>query len=826
MIVGEDMSLYFSHRKMAEQKGQILALVLILMLLIALILAPLLDYISTSLKVHQLYDRSLEHLYSADAGIEDALWQIKFAHLNTTLLSYDEYDYETIWHYSLSNEDGTGQINQQDVDITIQNAWVPQNIPKPIVGNNPIPGQMIPNDRLVINGTTIQTGINDLGNKISQYKIRVTYYRHENEVLNINTLGIWLPPGFNYYSRGSAYRSNLENNIIGPYYKAPDPPHQWAGGTIIFWNWGSNPIPFTNLPNVVASNYPLTTEITFYFQPDPDDPSKLNDIPDIVPWTTTSVTNVAMVPYSWDSDVKIYKITSKAGDTTIESVASISTNRQIQTTTAGDYYATGNSALSDTDGDYYRETTRNPSYAVVDASKIPQDADVAAAYLYWTGWENDNSLAVKFTDSCDNFMQWDLIGNNWSVSSGKFLRQGDDVLSENTLTMNSSLDLSSCLPGAVVISWVQTMGGNLDANDCLSFALFDGEAWSSDIVVFRGPHNPSSNFTYVIPDRFMVAGFRLRISSKLDKVSEYIFLDDIKITAMEADTSVIFKIDDGTGPKQVYIDATGMPQQGNYELIADKGQVLRNYSGVSLHSYSYSSFCDVTSLVRTYCQSAVSTATNIQGYATYWVGDIYADLYGTHGGEDEWAYACWSLIIIYNSSQTQGHRIYIYDKFIYSNQNITYGVNVDFDGDGEPGGTISGFIIPESIQGEVNAGKLTAFIGEGDPSYIGDSVSMNGIKLWDGTATSQNSRSNPNNIFNSTSIDLGTYEGIDIDTLGIDPPNGRYITWDSNILQPGDTSAHIDMVTFRDVWNMVYIIFSFRTSITGGDILSYTIHKN
>ena len=143
------MNYYFSLRKMAEQRGQILALVLILMLLIALILAPLLDYISTSLKVHQIYDRALEHLYAADAGIEDALWQIKFANLNTTLPSYDEYDYDTIWQYSLSNEEGTGQVNQKDVNITIQNAWIPQNIPKPIIGNNPIHGQMMPNSRLV-----------------------------------------------------------------------------------------------------------------------------------------------------------------------------------------------------------------------------------------------------------------------------------------------------------------------------------------------------------------------------------------------------------------------------------------------------------------------------------------------------------------------------------------------------------------------------------------------------------------------------------------------------------------------------------------------------
>jgi hypothetical protein len=75
---------------------------------------------------------------------------------------------------------------------------------------------------------------------------------------------------------------------------------------------------------------------------------------------------------------------------------------------------------------------------------------------------------------------------------------------------------------------------------------------------------------------------------------------------------------------------------------------------------------------------------------------------------------------------------------------------------------------------------------------------------------------------------LVPYTGIDIDTLGIDPsitdPKLRkYITWDSGLLKPGDTSAHIDLFTKTDVFNLVYIVFSFRSVTTTGSALNYHI---
>ena len=149
-----------------------------------------------------------------------------------------------------------------------------------------------------------------------------------------------------------------------------------------------------------------------------------------------------------------------------------------------------------------------------------------------------------------------------------------------------------------------------------------------------------------------------------------------------------------------------------------------------------------------------------------------------------------------------------------------------------PGGFISGFIVPDQIPGELNAAGLTVFVGEGDDCYDDDFIAFNApdsyqthpqdipdsYKLWDGTSSTavpgSNTSSHPNNVWNGMSVDL-TADGVDIDTFSI--------TWASGMLQPHDTSARINMYTGTDNWNLIYIIISFRSSVTTGNALSYLI---
>ncbi len=111
----------------------------------------------------------------------------------------------------------------------------------------------------------------------------------------------------------------------------------------------------------------------------------------------------------------------------------------------------------------------------------------------------------------------------------------------------------------------------------------------------------------------------------------------------------------------------------------------------------------------------------------------------------EAAYAGWSLVIIYTvPDMTSYHLLRLYDDFIFSSQDKVNGVNVDFDQDGQPGGTVSGFYIPEPPRDQYgnlkdpNAAKITAFVGEGDQWYSGDYIAIKrpdgsrATKLWDG----------------------------------------------------------------------------------------------
>ena len=60
-----------------DEKGQVFILVLILLVVGGLILTPLLGLMSTGLMAGQVYERKMDQYYSADAGVEDAIWRIQ-----------------------------------------------------------------------------------------------------------------------------------------------------------------------------------------------------------------------------------------------------------------------------------------------------------------------------------------------------------------------------------------------------------------------------------------------------------------------------------------------------------------------------------------------------------------------------------------------------------------------------------------------------------------------------------------------------------------------------------------------------------------------------
>jgi hypothetical protein len=312
---------------------------------------------------------------------------------------------------------------------------------------------------------------------------------------------------------------------------------------------------------------------------------------------------------------------------------------------------------------------------------------------------------------------------------------------------------------------------------------------------------------------------------------------------------------------QVYFDSKGNPAQGAGAISCTSPQTDRDQT---VTGYSYSCYKDVTALLESYAPNGGDAANPI----TYTIAAlpncalaVTASYPGLNETQQQGCYAGWSLVIIYTSPETLGHQLFLYDTFQNGAQNMDIDIT-DKTGD-QGGGTISGFIVPPqdpntqdtnpqgtNSQGVNNydpAATITAFVGEGDWCYAGDSLEFNAVPLWDGITIDTsvlaaypylpNTAAEPDNVWNSypqtatsqeydpTTKNYVTYtlpqyqpntqDGVDIKTF--------VILWESGLLQPGATSAHIDLPTQTDQWNFVYMILSFRSSVTSGGTISYLI---
>jgi len=771
------------------EKGQALMIVVLLMLVSALVIAPMLSHVSTGLRTgREVYEEKMQLFYAADSGVEDGLWQIDSENLDVLFTSpaYDPYEYGEIYEYPDSLD-----VNGKDVDVDIENIWIPKDITAPSSAQ----AEQIIDGELVISGSVPGT---------STYRIKLTYYYDNDEDpggadLEVDRIGIWLPPGFDY-----AGNCSLASDPDTAGYEDPDVEDYCSGKAVI---WDFSAVPLANFAG--DSDYPMERDITFDFSgPGGANPATA------LSWVETS--GVSGIDYTWDADVKVYKVASTATDasngknTTVEAYTARSEMRELGSAMSGDYVAIGNSLLERSRTSIkYRDVLLNDSSATIQSgnpnghSYIPPTARVDLALLYWSGWLEGIDEDVIFADYCSNWDNWQP-GSYWSVHDvwydpdKYFVGRGrSSSEASRTLTMNIganpppySLDLSEYIGQTVSVSWEQSESGRLERSDTLWFAFSGdgGSSWSDYIEAFHDD-NPPSNFSDTIPAQYVTDNFKMKFFMDFNSTSEYVYIDNIKITVIPetiADTDCTFEIDG----QRVYFDSYGDPVAGSGELVADRYQVLNNMDYGQPHGYSYSCTKDVTDLVQAYTAC---------GAADYTVGDVGA----TYDQRDEWAYAGWSLVVVYTSPETRGHQLYLYDDFLYCNHDT----NLDFDGDGIPGGIISGFLVPDQILGEENAATITCFAGEGDDWYEGDYYKFNGTKLDDGT-------SSLNDVWNGRSIGMSA-EGVDVDTF--------YVTWSSGLLEAGDTSAQIDIYTDTDIWNLVYTILSFRSDITSGGTISYLV---
>jgi hypothetical protein len=788
---------FISARHLADEAGQALILVLVFLLLGSLTLVPTLAHMSTALKTGIAYEKKTDALYAADAGVEDAIWQIKYNGLES-LFESPNYNYIFSTNVSYTLDD---PVNGLTTNVTIGNVWVPSNVTLDGLSLTPAEAKAIierpitdnSTNRLVVTGTPLDE---------DDYRIKIDFYPAVDvtENLSVSSIGIWIPQGFTY--DGNCNMDSFE----GTESKYEETIETRPGGQAIVWDFSTEPIPFPDLPpeELDPEDFPQSAEITFKY-------NNNNPVarPNAIAWIVTAGPLSPDIPISWDIDTRFYQITSTAGDTAVEAYASRCEMRNMYVATAGDYVAIGNSLMTDDNKDgYVREHWHSSSMSPL--SSLPPDAYISHAYLYWSGFFRSGfSAAFWGPDTCSNWNNWDGPNKYWDISSNRFYGWKDSSGSDTRyLTMKNCINLSGRPAGSTIVEWEQweSFWNNLEglsdpANcDALKFQISsdNGTNWSDMITAFCDDIGSSQiYYYYVIPQEYLTSKFRMRFYlDGFNSGDEYCYIDNIAIATITgtADTTADFTID-GYDTHTETVNALVSQLIGNKV----KGQ------------YSYACWQDVTDLVRAH--SKRNDDNQPIGNADYTVGNVLADdgyNESTHQ-EYELAYCGWSLVIIYHSSQTAGRQLYLWDYFSYSKGNE----NLDFDRDGLPGGTIKGFIVPERIGDEPEAAKLTCFVGEGDLKYHGDKLIFNDTALWDGTTTEGNSQSDPSNVWNSTSVGMSK-DGVDIDTFSV--------PW--GVLNADDNEAQIDLITQTDNFNLIYIILSVRSKTVIGGTQHYVISAN
>lgn len=664
-------------KKWNGESGAVLDMVLIMVMVCALILPVVLNSMNTAFKAGQTEERKTKEFYSADAGINAALWRIRTdgkldwlnGKWNESVYGHDPA-YES---YALSSTD---PINGNSVVYTIAPKWVLEDLETPNGTQKRDPAENID-----VVGCYQGTGSSSGQGK---YKI-IIYYDGNAGGLGINRIGCWLPNGFEYVP-GS---SNLENvsNPVYSYLSGPAQISDYRGGHTIMWNFTA-PVDF-NLFDPAGTQ----KEVTFEFTPNQVSQGEFSWISD------NSTANYL----AW-SNTKIFEVKSTATSPSGQSTTATSYNTRndgqaFGAAIEGDYLAFGSTLMRDTNASNQTHRDRLYKETTSTVSAIPTNAQVERVFLYWSGWK-----CKPWTTSDPVERQVDKVACKITVNGITF----SDTVS-STLTQSKAI----------------TSGGSAHG---WSYSCF------ADITQRVKDHFKNQGVTFVGNGNYTVGHW--------------------DFTAGD------------TAP------ATGGPW---YRLYG--------YQDVA---YNYS-----TEITEGWTRYPLGSLRN-GGKTNTTTSPYYED----YSSEDEWAYAAWSVIVVYTSPATRGRQLYRFDEFYYcdSSHPLTK--------------VISGFVVPNLVD-ESDAAKITCFVGEGDAAYTGDSIKVNSNTLSD--------TYNPyNNVWNSQSRIAGsTVKGIDIDTFNLSQ---------AVIGEEGTSSATVQLQTGTDCWNLVYMILSFRSKITSGGVFIYDVH--
>ena len=133
-------------------------------------------------------------------------------------------------------------------------------------------------------------------------------------------------------------------------------------------------------------------------------------------------------------------------------------------------------------------------------------------------------------------------------------------------------------------------------------------------------------------------------------------------------------------------------------------------------------------------------------------------------------------------------------------------------------GQVTGIAVTANGSGYTSAPTVTITGGGGSGAAATATIFQINCPLDSNSPPANNTAAQPDNVWNSSYSPTETFpDGVDIKNFSV--------PWASNLLQPGATTAQIDMPTFTDGWCLLYMVVSFRSSVTSGGSVSYLINK-
>lgn len=342
-----------------DERGYVLGLVLGLLIMVAIIVVPLLLFMSSGIMSASRHQEWMTTFYAADAGIEDATHKIQ--NEDDALPSCDDDPLE----YSLA------EVNGCDVDVTIDALWILEGLETSAYGT-------LPHQELAVVGHLI-----DFNGDTGTFCIEMTYDGSMPGNLNVDKVGAWLPAGFSYVTDSSSGITSHED--------VPDNPGErpFRGGTALEWEFTDpSGIEFADLPapgggGGGSAEFPIKRFLYFDFTPGAEPKGEFS-------WLRTTRHDIYL---AWDIDSDVYRVTSTAvsqetGDeTSLEAYVGGSQLYETMAESYGDYRAIGNSLMQDTNYDRKRdELLYRSSDVKASIADIPDGATVELAYLYWSAW--------------------------------------------------------------------------------------------------------------------------------------------------------------------------------------------------------------------------------------------------------------------------------------------------------------------------------------------------------------------------------------------------------------------------------------------------------